>query len=143
MTLIYPDASILISAYTEEPFSDIAEAAIVSVPPGQLVSSFWCRTEVASALALKKRRGEIDALVRTLAMRQIEDLLDTSTTSIAIADAHFASAVSFIRQSVAPLRGPDALHLAIAQSARAMVWTLDRGMADAGRSLGLDIRLLA
>ena len=139
----YADSSLLVSAFTAEPASEKARAWLRDLPLGSLVTSSWCLIEIASALAIKARREEIDESAREPTFRSMEQMLRNGATLIALAESHFTSATSFIRSCDTPLRGPDALHLAIAQSAGAVVWTFDGGMADAGRALGLDTQLLA
>jgi hypothetical protein len=140
---VYADSSLLVSAFTTEAASEAARASIAGLPEGALFTSRWCQTEVASALALKARRGELPTQLWAQILHRISDLLVGAATFVPIHDALFLAAGEMIERSALPLRGPDALHLAIAQSGGASVWTLDKEMAAAGQAFGLDVRLLA
>lgn len=106
-----------------------------------MLTSKWCETEAASALATKVRTGALPA-ERYDALLQVIQRWLRSTVNVAIEEHHFVLATRLLAQRTKPLRGGDALHLAIAADAGATLWTLDRKMAEAGQALGLDVRLL-
>lgn len=143
MTIVYPDTSVLVSAHVEEAFSVIAEAWLVSLRSGELVTSHWCETEIASALAAKTRAGRLSPGDRPKLFAMITAMLNASARSIPIGQRHFESAGDLLSRSALPLGSGDALHLAIAAAAGAKLVTLDRRMAEAGLGLGLDVQLLA
>lgn len=140
---VYPDTSVLVSAYTEESSSTIAEEWMASLRPGDVFSSAWCETEIASALAAKTRAGRLmrDRQQRLLAI--IGDFLRETATLIPIDRHHFKAAADFLSRSSSNLRAGDALHLAIAADAGARLVTFDRRMAEAGVDLALDVHRLA
>lgn len=142
MTLVYSDTSVLVSAYVEEAFSVIAEMWLASVRPGDLVSSHWCETEIASALAAKTRALQLSPDDRPKLLVMITDMLNASARFIPINQRHFEAAGDLLSRSALPLGSGDALHLAIAADAGAKLFTLDRRMAEAGLGLGLDVELL-
>lgn len=139
----YPDASLLVSAYVDEPASDRAERWLRSLAPGDLASSAWSRTEVASALAKKVRMGALTLFGLESVFGAIQAMLADSAIDVPVEPHHFATAADLVVRSPVPLRAGDALHLAIAAGARVELVTLDRRMAEAGQALGLDTRLLA
>lgn len=141
MTL-YPDASVVVSAFTDEVSSTIADVTMRSVAAGQLLTSAWCETEVASALALKVRTKELVPERRLPLFELIRSTLAKSARMIAVEQYHFIAARVLLNRCTTPLRGGDALHLAIAADAGARLCTLDRRMAEAGQGLGLDVQLL-
>lgn len=114
----------------------------MSLQVGDVVSSDWCITEIASALAAKTRAGRLTSDNRPTLQAMIEAMLSGSANFIPIERSHFQLAADFLSRSTLPLGSGDALHLAIAASAGAMLVTLDRRMAEAGLSLGLDVHLL-
>lgn len=138
----YADTSILIAAFTIEASHEIAAAWLAGLEVGALVTSSWCRTEVASGLAIKLRTKQLNEEDHVLVSRQIVVTLNGSASNIAIEDRHCRDATDLIERCRKPLRGSDALHLAIARSAGVPLWTLDRGMAIAGADLSLDVRQL-
>jgi predicted nucleic acid-binding protein len=142
LTLVYPDTSVLVSAYVEEAFSLTAESWLISILPGDMVSSAWCETEIASALAAKTRARQITATDRPELLAMITAMLNASARFIPITKRHFESAGDFLSRSALSLGSGDALHLAVAAAAGATLVTLDRRMAEAGLGLGLDVQLL-
>lgn len=140
---VYADASLLVAAFTHEVESEPARSWLAQLAPGELIFSGWCETEIASALAMKVRRGELTVAQEKVIAQDVLRLLGVSGTAVSIVEVHFRDAADLIRQSPKPLRGGDALHLSIARSNRATLWTLDKGMARAGEALDLGARLLA
>lgn len=140
---VYPDASLLVSAYVEEAASGRAEAWLASLAAGQLVTSWWCDAEIASALAKKVRVGALAARDLAPTLRAVRTMLAGAARNVPVEQVHSRLAADLITRSLKPLRAGDALHLAIAMSAGAELVTLDNGMAEAGQALGLDTRLLA
>ncbi|WP_375395674.1 type II toxin-antitoxin system VapC family toxin [uncultured Sphingomonas sp.] len=142
MTIVYPDTSIIVSAYTDEISTPISAAWIESIGNDDLTTSPWIETEIAAALA-GKTRGRLISRDKRLALANIiRDLLSQSAVLIPIRQGHFTLAADFITRSEKPLRAGDALHLAIAADAGATIWTLDRPMVEAGQALALDVCLL-
>ncbi len=138
----YADPSLIVSAFTAEAVSEKAEEWFGSLGLQELVSSAWCLTETASALAAKVRARELRPTVRDMIMRQIRELIEQSARMQAISRQHFLTAAELLATSKLSLHAGDALHLAIAADAGATLWTLDRRMAEGGKALGLDVRLV-
>ena len=140
---VYPDASVLVSAYVEETASGLAERWLDSLGADRLVTSAWCETEIASALAKKVRMGALTASDLDHILGAIRARLAAHAKIIPVEQRQFDVAAEFILRSRVALRAGDALHLAIAAAAGAEFVTLDRRMAEAGQALGLGTRLLA
>lgn len=139
---MYPDASLLVSAFSTEVSSEIAREWLASLRAGEILTSKWCETEIASGFAIKARRGELSGSEAFAAVDRTRRMLAGAATFCPIEPAHFDAAIGFVQQSEKALRGGDALHLAVASFSGATVWTLDRKMAEAGAALGLGTRLL-
>jgi uncharacterized protein len=139
----YTDASVLVAAFTPEPNNAVALRWLQNLPRGSLVSSRWCETEVASALAIKVRTGQLAAALREQTFDDIRDLLALMARVLPVHDRLLMNATRLIRSCPTPLRGGDALHLAIADDASATCVTFDNGLARAGEALGISVRLLA
>lgn len=133
----------MVSAFSQEIASEAARSWLSDAALSGFATSVWCETEIASALAVKVRRKEIVPEDYETTAEAIRGLLRGAATSIPIAAEHFIDAAELIRLGPKPLRAGDALHLAIAKSHGATVWTLDCKMAEAGQALGLGTRLLA
>jgi hypothetical protein len=140
---VYPDASLIVSAYVEEVTSELAERWLASLSADRLATSAWCSTEIASALAKKVRMGSITSSGLDRALGAIAMRLAAHAKIIPVEQRHFDIAAGFALRSRVMLRAGDALHLAIASEAGTELVTLDRKMAEAGQALGLGTRLLA
>lgn len=140
---VYADASLIVAAVTDETASVASRNWLASLREGDLVSSKWCETEVASALALKVRVGSLDTNQRRPTLGVVRNMLAASAVMVAIDALHFDAATDLLARGDKALRGGDALHLAVAARAGATLFTLDRRMAEAGTALDLDVCLLA
>ena len=142
MTRVYPDTAIIVSAYTDETTTALADDWMRSIGDQELATSSWVDTEMAAAFAAKARARTIAAEAGTVLLGIIRSSLRRSATSIVVHQRHFAAAADLLGRSTKPLRAGDALHLAIAADAGAALWTLDRKMAEAGQALGLNVHRL-
>ena len=139
----YADPSVIVSAYGAEPGTELSIGLLRSLRPGELLVSWWTDTEVSSALGIKTRVGTITPAARLTVVAAIRRMFRESATLVVPLAEDFQTASAMMEGTAVPLRGGDALHLAIAKRAKATTWTLDRRMADAGQQIGLDVRLLA
>lgn len=137
---VYPDASVLVAAIVREPCTEKAQALLAS--EADVVVSEWILTEAASALAIKQRTGALTREQRLIAHAAAEAVIDAAA-SLSVLPRHFRAATRLIERSALPLRGGDALHLAISADHGATLWTLDRKLVAAGQALAFDVRLLA
>lgn len=140
--MIYPDTSILIAAATREVNTAAALELLGSAKSGELLASDWTETEIASALGVKQRSGQIDGAGRLRAAGVLRSLLTDSFTVLPVTTRHFRLATELMERDAAPLKAPDALHLAIAILTGAVLWTGDVPMFRAARALGLQVERL-
>ncbi len=136
------DASVVVSAFVEEVSSQAARTWLSALDSGELMSSWWCVTEVASALAAKARRLESPPNHARRYVDAARALLTGSAIVIDVEQRHFVSAAELLTRCGSPLRASDALHLAVASHFGATLCTLDRRMAEAGHALELDVLLV-
>ncbi|MCX7179905.1 MAG: type II toxin-antitoxin system VapC family toxin [Proteobacteria bacterium] len=68
----YIDTSALVAAHTREPHTDLVQAWLTTRADNQLILSSWTLLECESALAIKVRRGEIDATTQNLVIAEID-----------------------------------------------------------------------
>lgn len=137
----YVDTSVLIAYLIPEPGSMAAEQLMLSIGEPLTISS-WTEAELLSALGIKLRTGRLD-------MGEASDVIDSYSrlvaprfTRLAIDEADHRNALTLLTGRRTALRAGDGLHLAIAAAHRATVYTLDRGMAVAGQTLGVPVILL-
>jgi predicted nucleic acid-binding protein len=79
--MVYVDASVLVALLLKEPrSSDVAPW--YAACKDDLVSAMWCVTEFASALSIKRRRGQIDETEAQAAWQHFERLYAESPCSL-------------------------------------------------------------
>lgn len=133
------DTSALIKRYIVEAASDAFEAYFVEHTPVSITR--LTMLEARSALARRRRRGEIDSALEASALDEIRlDIQDGALLVHPTDDGDVALAYHLIeRVHPIPIRSLDALQLSVAckLSARAFA-TGDRNQADAARALGFE-----
>lgn len=137
----YLDASVLVAAITEE-ISRKAVQNWLRSREDDLAFSHWTLTEVASALSIKLRTGQIDGHAKAASARQLEEMRNTFLVSTPIDETHFFAARKFADRHETGLRAGDALHVAIAADFDMTLVTLDRRMAAGATMLGVNAVLL-
>lgn len=138
--MIYCDASLFVSLITAEVHSEAAEQWVERCAGEPLAISPWVLTEVASALAMKRRRDAISEEGWRSASAQALQLAAESFTSLAIESVHFELAGSrMVRAGARGLRSGDALHLAIAADYEVGLASLDDALNDAADSIGVPV----
>ena len=140
--MLYVDTSLLIPLLTVESMSSVVEDWFFDQPVEDLLVSDWVVTETASVLSLKERTGALTTEGRHQADRVLVGLLDQFVTLLAVSRAAFRSATRMCQRADLSLRGPDALHLAVAEQQGAAICTRDVGQARAAALLGLEARLV-
>ena len=139
-TAVYLDASALAKLYVPETESDRLDAFLRG--RRDLMISELAITEVLSAVARRKREGELRADLAN----QIRSALLTDAESGAFTRLHLDPAVHreaerlLLATDALPLRTLDALHLALAFTGKAThVVTFDRRMRDAAVQIGISV----
>ncbi|MEP7351284.1 MAG: type II toxin-antitoxin system VapC family toxin [Sphingorhabdus sp.] len=142
--MYYLDTSFIIASLMQDEIrSEDARNWLSSVEAGQLAISDWVKTEVASALSLKVRTGQIGLADRAAASQQWHLMAESSLASITVDSDDFLSAAQFVEFQELSLRAGNALHIAIAKNAACTLVTLDKRMADAAVELGVPVARLA
>ncbi len=132
----YLDASVIVPLFLADPFTGRAEA-LLRTPDLTLIVADWAVLEVSNVVS---RRVRIQALTEQDAMRVLADFdvwrsraaADSETTRTDV-----TAAIQFVRRFDLVLRGPDAIHIAIAHRLGAHLFTFDERMATAAAALGL------
>jgi uncharacterized protein len=133
----YLDASVIVPLFLTDAYSEQADALIAR--ESTIIIADWAVVEVSSVIARQKRIGAID----TQTAQKVISLFDSwraGTASCAeTLGSDMALATEFVRKFDLGLRGPDALHLAIASRLGMKFLTFDARMKSAAVALGLDV----
>ena len=138
MTL-YLDTSAVVSLLAVEPASKRLAAWLRNNEAAGLAISLWVDTEVASALSLKVRTGQLSPEQRAEADSEWQRLRAKSLALLPIVDGAFETAAGFAARHALNLRAGDALHLAVAAAHGCTLVTLDRKLAKAASKLGVPV----
>jgi uncharacterized protein len=139
--MLYIDTSILIGAMTPEAGTVRVLAWLAKQDSSALNISHWTVTEFSSALSVKTRRGQITPGQQANAMAEIAKLAEETFIVSEVRSSHFITAARFVENITLTLRGPDALHLAIAMDIGATLCTLDKKLADAASAVGAKVTM--
>ena len=140
--MFYADTSVLVAVFTQEAASNRATAWLRRSESEGVVISEWVATEFAAALSAKIRTKHIDDAYRANALNLFAQTARESMQVAAVTEAHFKRAAEFAYDYTLGLRAGDALHLAIASDHKAVLCTLDKRLAGAGKALGFASRLI-
>ncbi len=139
MEMVYLDTNVLMALLCPEPETDYVVGWFSRSDALDLVSSPWCRTELASALAIKQRSGQLSKAEVLLATEKGLAVL-ASTRCERIETVDFDDAAAMCALPGLNLRGPDALHLAIARRVGCQrLATMDVVMAKGAKKFGFKI----
>lgn len=134
----YFDTSFLIPLVLVESTSESIRTFFIEADADDLAVSDWTLVEFASMLAREVRMGGLQADAAQNAIARFESLVQTSFEVLLPTRDDFVRARYWLGLFDTSLKAPDALHLAIAGNRNATsIYTLDRAMIVAGRTLGL------
>ena len=138
----YLDTSVVVALLTLEPATAAVKkwfASLDEVP----VAADWCVTEVASALAIKVRTGQLTPMQAERARAAFHSLAEGGLRLAAVSRAAFREAADLASDHASGLRAGDALHLAVAREVGARsVATLDETMGDNATRVGLGLEVI-
>ena len=137
--MVYLDTNVLMALLCPEPDTDWVIGWLAHSDGLELVSSPWCRTELASALAIKERTKQLSKKEVVLAgQKGLAILASTRCESVETSD--FDDAAVLCAQTSLNLRAPDALHLCVAKRVGCTtIATMDVVMRKAAPKLGLKL----
>ncbi len=121
-----------------ERHSEAARRVFGSASAPALVSGLAV-AEVASALSLKTRKRELTRSEAAALLADFDGLVTAQCEAVLTSANDVADANLIVRQFDHELRAPDAIHIASALRLKATLATLDKGMAEAARALGLEV----
>ena len=135
---VYLDASVVTALVVHEDATQRVETAVLSSESEFIVSDFTA-AEVASAISKRVRTGLTRAEEGERYLAALDDWMEANATPIATRSKDVVEAAKLVRRFDLQVKTPDALHLAMARRARAILWTLDRGMVRVAETVGLSV----
>lgn len=137
----YIDTSVLVAYLTPEVGTAAAEKFMRSAGETLAISS-WSEVELLSVLGVKIRSNQLGKAAALDVIDSYRRLVSPQLHHLDVFDSDHRQAAILLDGWRSTLRAGDGLHLAIAAAHGAIVHTLDRGMASAGRTLGIPVTLL-
>ncbi len=139
--MIYLDTSFLTPLFREEATSAKVAEFLSQQAEGALAVSKWASIEFAS---LTSRDVRVNTLTANQGHRLIAEFALMVTTSLVVLNPNandFDLAQKYVANFATQLRGPDALHLAVAHNNGVeFIATLDNGMLSAAKKLKIPAR---
>jgi predicted nucleic acid-binding protein len=137
--MIYIDTSVLVALCVNEPKSNAATRWYNNCTDG-LTCAIWCVTEFASALGIKQRTNQINALQAQEAWQLFERLCANDVQLFPVEPGTFHRAAILILDAETGLRAGDALHLAAALDAKTThMATLDETLAKNAKQMKMKL----
>ncbi len=133
----YADASVLVAIIAPDALRERAER-FLTTDPTLLISDF-AAAEFASALSLRVRTRTLSNEQALLAFATFDGWVSRFGPRLETTASDIARAEQFLRRLDLNLRAPDAINIAIAQRHGLSLATFDIRMADAARTLGIEL----
>jgi predicted nucleic acid-binding protein len=138
--MIYVDTSVLVALHTHERMTQRVVDWYQRTTDDGLATADWSVTEFASALAIKRRTGQLDTRQMNAVWRHFEEQCAADLRLLPVDRESFRIAAAAARRRGGALRAGDALHLAIARQAGIEeVATLDHVMQTEARALRMRV----
>ncbi|MEO5343599.1 MAG: type II toxin-antitoxin system VapC family toxin [Gammaproteobacteria bacterium SHHR-1] len=140
--MLYLDTSLLIAALTREARTPEIQTWLSAQDPATLAISDWVITEFSAALSIKIRKQHLSVAHRAKVLSAFNSLVKQTLTLIPLSSMDFLTAARLADQYSTGLRAGDALHLALASSQGACIYSLDKTLVTAAIQLGIRAKLL-
>jgi predicted nucleic acid-binding protein len=139
--MIYLDTSFLTPLFREEATSRKVADFISRQAAGTLAVSKWTAVEFASLISRDVRMGSLTASQGRQVIAEFESIATSSLEIMIPSSNDFDLAQEYVANFSTQLRGPDALHLAVAHNnGMEFIATLDDGMLFAAKKLKIPAR---
>jgi len=134
----YVDTSVLVGFVVNEVHTERIRLQMKEAGSQNVISD-WTATEFYAALAFKLRTDQITPAVKQEAESFFETARNTLFATVAVRRMDFRRAAVLGSRFELGLRAGDALHLAIAQSIGATLWTVDHRLKAAAEKAGTPV----
>lgn len=135
----YVDTSVWVALLSQEARGPAVARWLQGDVP--LVTSRWTAVEIASALSIKARRGELSQTQVSQACQAFRDVLDgAGVAAVDCVGTDFQEAALLCEHVASGLRSGGALHLAVAQrTGSSLFLSFDRTLNQQAERLGLQL----
>lgn len=139
--MIYLDTSFLTPLFREEATSAKVSEFLSRQATGTLAVSKWASVEFASLTSRDVRMSALTAGQGRMLIAEFDEMIAASLVVLIPGANDFVLAQKYVANFATQLRGPDALHLAVAYSnGMEFIATLDNGMLSAAKRLKIPAR---
>jgi len=139
--MIYLDTSFLTPLFREEATSAKVAAFLSRQAAGSLTVSKWTAVEFASLISRDVRMGALTSGQGRRLLAEFDSMVAASLVVLIPSGNDFDLAQEYVANFSTQLRGPDALHLAVAHNSGVeFIATLDDGMLSAAKKLKIPAR---
>jgi len=139
--MIYLDTSFLTPLFREEATSAKVAAFLSRQAAGSLAVSKWTAVEFASLISRDVRMGALTSGQGRRLIAEFDSMVAASLIVLIPSGNDFDLAHEYVANFATQLRGPDALHLAVAHNNGVeFIATLDDGMLSAAKKLKVPAR---
>ena len=139
--MIYLDTSFLTPLFREEATSAKVAAFLSRQAAGSLAVSKWTAVEFASLISRDVRMGALTSGQGRRLIAEFDSMVAASLVVLIPSGNDFDLAQEYVANFATQLRGPDALHLAVAHNNGVeFIATLDDGMLSAAKKLKIPAR---
>jgi len=135
---VYLDASILISFFVNDSFSDRADE-LLHREPGTVIVSDFAAAEFSAVVGRKVRTGDLGLDNSGAVFADFDDWSSQVAQKAETTTQDIAAAMSFLRRADLALRVPDAINIALSRRLGAVLATFDLRMARSAEALGLAV----
>jgi predicted nucleic acid-binding protein len=139
--VLFLDTSVVVAYYLPETYSDQAQACYLSNP--QLAISSFVAVETLSVISRLVRTRSLPRETAEETAKLFNKHWDSGFyIRLDLGSLHFQLARQWIGRFDLPLKGPDALHLAVASIEKMTLATADRQLARNAQALDIAVDLL-
>ena len=139
----YVDSCLLVSLFHNDSGYPAAVAWLAGAAAQELWISHWVLLEFASAIAVRHRRGELEAPKVSSVQSELEAFRAERLALLEPRAEDFLLARAWVQRQSAPgLRAGDALHLAVAQRQKLTLVSADQALVAAARQLDANAQLV-
>ena len=136
--MVYVDTSVWVALQLREAKTEVVQAWVEASGMTRLACAEWVKTEYASALSIKRRRGDIDDATFTRAHRTFGQLCVAGPHWLPVEPQDFFEAARLCADPATKIRAGDALHLAVAMRCQCEEFlSLDAVLNDNAQKSGL------